>query len=116
MFRPAAMAQLTSAFKLLKPKNAVVLGVATKKGYEEQEQIYKCSFKTYGGTEKLQNDLLVIEDTAVITCWYAPEITSDCRIKRLPDGAEFEILNEPENIEMRNFYMQFKVKRVKGGV
>jgi hypothetical protein len=34
---------------------------------------------------------------------------------RLSDGAVFDILGEPENIEMRNQFLKFKVRRVKGG-
>ena len=115
MYRPAAMAQLTSAFYLLEPTTESVNGVAKKK-YTKDYNIQKCSFKSYGGTERVVNNLITIEDTAVVNCWYNPKIKSGCRIERVPDGAIFDIINEPENIEMRNFYMQFKVRRVKGGV
>lgn len=76
------------------------------------------SFKTYGGTEvkeKVVNGIYVIEDTANIETWYRPDITSNCRIGRANDGAIFDIINEPENINMRNQFLKFKVRRVKGG-
>lgn len=76
------------------------------------------SFKTYGGTEvkeKIVNGIYVIEDTASIETWYRPDITSNCRIARANDGAIFDIMNEPENINMRNQFLKFKVRRVKGG-
>ena len=113
MFRPSAMAQLTTAFYLLEPKTTKVNGVTTKTF--TRGNLYKCNFKTYGGSEKTINDLIAIEDTATITCWYDPAIQSGCRIEREPDGAIYEIINEPENMEMRNMYMQFKVRRIKGG-
>lgn len=75
------------------------------------------SFKTYGGTEnkeKIINGIYAIEDTANIETWYRPDITSNCRIARANDGAIFDIINEPENINMRNQFLKFKVRRVKG--
>lgn len=76
------------------------------------------SFKTYGGTEnkeKIINGIYVIEDTANIETWYRPDITSNCRIARANDGAVFEIINEPEDINQRHQFLKFKVRRVKGG-
>ena len=71
--------------------------------------------KSYGGTEKIDNGILSVEDTAQIVCWYRPDITGGCRLVRLTDSAAFEILGEPENIEMRNQFLKFKVRRIKGG-
>lgn len=72
------------------------------------------SFKTYGGTETTVNGLYSIEDTATVETWYRPDITAACRIAT-ETGAIYEIINEPENVEMRNQTLIFKVKRVKGG-
>ena len=113
MFRPLNSNQMTTACQLLTPTAKSVLGVL-KKEYEAGER-FNCNFKTYGGTEVVTNDVLTIEDTAQITCWYSPNIKANCRIKRLSDGAEFDILGEPENVEMRNMIMIFKVSRVRGG-
>ena len=74
------------------------------------------SFKSYGGTEKDVNGVYSIEDTANIETWYRPDIKSDCRIGVMNTGAIYEILGEPENINMRNQFLKFKVKRVKGKV
>ena len=73
------------------------------------------TFKTYGGTERDVNGLFVVEDTADIETWYRPDIKSNCRIAVATTGAAYEILGEPENINMRNQFLKFKVKRVKGG-
>lgn len=73
------------------------------------------SFKTYGGTERDVNGVYSIIDTANVETWYRPDITSNCRVARANDGAIFEIINEPENINMRNQFLKFKVRRVKGG-
>ena len=60
------------------------------------------------------NGVYSVIDTASVTTWYRPDITANCRILR-EDGAIYEIINEPENIEMQNTFLQFKVRRVKGG-
>ena len=73
------------------------------------------NFKTYGGTERDVNGLYSVEDTAIIETWYRPDIKSDCRIGVAETGAIYEILGQPENIELRNQYLRFKVQRVKGG-
>lgn len=100
--------------KVLKPTISTVKGVK-KKEYHESSEIINVSFKTYGGTEKTVNGVYTIEDTAIIETWYRPDITSICRIKRMSDEAVFDIINEPENINQRNQFLKFKVRRVKGG-
>lgn len=113
MFKPASANQMTTAMRLQVPTSTSQYGVA-KKTYTDSDVIM-CNFKTYGGTESVSNDILSVIDTAQITCWYRPDIKSDCRLKRLTDGAVFEILGEPENLELRNQILYFKVRRVKGG-
>ena len=61
------------------------------------------------------NDIYAIEDTAVIETWYRPDIRSDCRIMLAENGAVYDILNEPEDMEQRHKYCKFKVQRIKGG-
>lgn len=105
---------LTVPIKLLVPTYKNVKGVM-KKTYPEDGDLIWCSFKTYGGTEKNVNDVYLIEDTANVETWYRPDIKSDCRIMLIDTSAVYEIMNEPENINMRNQYCKFKVRRVKGG-
>lgn len=114
MFKPKSSEQMTTPMRLQIPTNISVLGVA-KKTYTDSDVIM-CNFKTYGGTESESNGILSVHDTAQITCWYRPDIKSDCRLKRLSDGAVFEILGDPENLEQRNQILYFKISRVKGGV
>ena len=114
MYRPTELENMRIPFQLLKPKTTVVMGVS-KKDYVAGDTFF-CNFKTFGGTEKNVNGLYSIEDTANIVTWFRPDITGECKIKRLTDGAEFEIINEPENIDMLNQFLKFKVRRIKGGV
>lgn len=74
------------------------------------------SFKTFQGTEKVVNGVLTIESTAVVQTFYRPDIQSDCAVVLLETGAVYEIMNEPEDNDMNHQYLQFKVKRLKGGV
>ena len=74
-----------------------------------------CSFKTYGGTETTVNDIYSIVDTVNVETWYRPDIKGDCRIKNLQTGKVYEIIGEPENIDMRNQFVKFKVRAVQGG-
>ena len=120
MFRPSEATQMTTPLQLQQPLKGTSYGVNTK-AYKNIDGVIMANFKTYGGTEKTDNGILSVEDTAQVVCWYRPDIKGDCRIVLL-DGNEntvnakcYEILGEPENIEMRNMFLKFKVRRVKGG-
>lgn len=95
------------------PQYKTVKG-STKKVLPETGELIFCSFKSYGGTEKLSNDLYSIEDTANIETWFRPDITSGC-VLELNVNARYEIISEPENINMRNQFLKFKVRRIEGG-
>jgi hypothetical protein len=84
------------------------------KTFTESETIF-VSAKSYGGTEKVIDDVYVIEDTMEIETWYRPDITSECNLRLLDDNSEWEIINNPENIDRRNMFLKFKVKRINGG-
>lgn len=88
-------------------------GVKMKVYEKEKEQQIFISCRTFGGTEKVVNDAIVVENTAVVETWYRPDIKSDCRL--VIDGLPYEIMGTPENINMRNQYLKFKVRAVKGG-
>ena len=114
MYRPAL--PFSTPLILLKPTGDSTLGVHGKQysSVENGERIYG-SFKTFGGTEQNVDRVYSIIDTAVIETWYRPDIKSNCRIVVAATNAEYEILGEPENIDMRNQFLKFKVQRVKGG-
>ncbi len=114
MYRPSEAAQMTTAMRLQLPTIDTAYGVGTKV-WRDSNLVIQCNFKTFGGTERISNDVLIVEDTAQIVCWFHPDIKSECRLVRLSDNAVFEILGTPENIEMRNQFLKFKVRRVKGG-
>lgn len=100
--------------QIMKAEYRTVNGVGVKV-FTDWENIW-VSAKSYGGTEREVNGQIVIEDTLSIETWYRSDITSKDCIRLLDDGSEWEIMNNPENIDRRNQYLKFKVKRRVGNV
>lgn len=104
------------AMKLLVPTTTMVKGVAKKvfPSPDDVSEIMFGSFKTYGGTENFSNDVYTIFNTAKIDTWYNPNIKADCQIYICETGETYNIINEPENVDMRHQFLQFKVEKVGG--
>lgn len=105
---------------LLIPSETMVKGTLKKTFPDPNEVISDClfygSFRTFGGTEQIENGVYSVIDTATIETWFRPDIKSNCRVY-LPDtGETYEVLGKPENIELRNQYLMFRVQRITGGV
>lgn len=115
MYRPPEAAQMTTPLILQIPTQAEYNGVRYPTTYTDAAGVIFANFKTYGGTESVVDGILQIIETADVCCWYRPDIQSNCRIKRATDGAVFEILGDPENIEQRNQFIKMKLRRIKGG-
>lgn len=98
---------------LLIPTVKTVKGTP-KKVYPETGETIFCNVRTFGGTERVVNDVLTVENTATFETWYRPDIKSDCRL--LINNQTYEMMGDPENINMRNQYLIIKAKAVKGGV
>jgi len=103
-----------TAIELLFPVYTEELTVL-QKTYPATGIYLSCSFKTYGGTENIENGILSVVSTATVETWYRPDIQSNCAIKLLETGEIFEILGRPENIDMRHQFCRFKVRSVEGG-
>ena len=102
---------------LLQPIHDNAYGVRAKVPDIKNGTLIFGSFKSYGGTERTVDGIYSIEDTADVETWFRPDITSDCFIALANNPtAIYRIINEPENINMRNQYLKFKVQRFKGGV
>ena len=104
----------STAIELYIPTYSTVKGQRVKT-YPAQGIPLNCSFKTYGGTESVVNGVLSVIDTAIIETWYRPDIQTQCRIKVLQTGGMYEVITPPENIDMRNQFLKFRVQAVKGG-
>lgn len=113
-YKPSA--PFTVAMKLLQPTWSKVQGV-NKKTFpapETVEDVFFGSFRTFGGTERISNDVYTIEDTGTIDTWYDPSITAECCIYLCDSGDTYEILSTPENINMRNQYLSMRVRKIGG--
>jgi len=101
--------------KLLVPTTERVYG-STKKTFSDPEnsELFYGSFRTFGGTENLQDGVYTVIDTAVIDTWYRPDIKADCQIYLCDTEQRYDIVSDPEDIDFRHQYLQFKVKKVGG--
>lgn len=101
--------------KLLTPTTVKVKGV-NKKAFPNPDDapLIFGSFRTFGGTESTVNGVFTVIDTATVETWFRPDIKPNCRIYLCESGDTFEVVGTPENIEMRNQYLKFRVQRVGG--
>jgi hypothetical protein len=112
-YKPSA--PFNVAMKILVPTETVVTGT-TKKTFTDPEssEMFFGSFRTFGGTENVRNGVYTLIDTAVINTWYRPDIKANCRIYVCETEQTYEIISDPEDIDMRHQYLQFKVRKFGG--
>lgn len=112
-YRPSA--PFTVPMKLLVPTGSSSYGVNNKTySTPAKSAEFFGSFRTFGGTEGLKNDVLTVIDTGVIDTWYRPDIKSDCAVYLCETGDTYEIIGTPEDIEFRHQYLRFKVQKIGG--
>lgn len=85
-----------------------------KASYIPDDDIIWVGVKSYGGTEKTVDGVYSVEDTIEVTGYYTPNLKSSDRIQLLGDGSFWEVLNTPENIDMRGAFMRLKCRRYHG--
>ena len=112
-YKPSA--PFTVAMKLLTPIATEAYGVKAK-GFSDPKDssVFFGSFRTFGGSEALQDDVLTLVNTGVVDTWYKPDIKADCRILLCDTEQEYDIISDPEDIDFRHQYLKFKVKKVGG--
>lgn len=69
-----------------------------------------CSFKTYGGTEVVENGVMKVLPTGTIHTFYNKNIGQTSVIEI--GGFKYKIISPIENIDMRNMYYVFKVVKI----
>lgn len=107
---------MSTACCLLIPTYTKKAGKEIKEYNEYSDIIFLCSFKQKGGTESVKDGIYTIEDTAEVFTFFDPNIKSNCRIRNLVNDGVYDIIGEPENIDQRNQFIKFKVKRTKCSV
>ncbi len=101
---------------VLTPTTTTVKGVAVKTYPQPtEENLIFGSFKTYGGTESESNGIITVLDTANVETWFRPDINAKCRIMLAESKKVYEVIGEPEDIELRHQFLKFKVQAVRGG-
>lgn len=111
-YRPAA--PFGVAMKLLVPTVENVRGarVHSYPDPSDVDSVFFGSFRTFGGTERMANEIYTVEDTATVDTWFDPSFAADCRVYVCATGKTYEIIGTPENIDMRNQYCSFKVRAI----
>ena len=103
------------AMRLLVPVTVSEYGVVKKTfSLPEESELFYGSFRTFGGSESIRDDVYTIVNTAVIDTWYRPDIKADCRIYLCDTEQTYEIVSDPEDIDFRHQFLQFKVQKIGG--
>lgn len=112
-YKPSA--PFTVAMKLLVPVTTSSYG-AGKKTFSapETSELFFGSFRTFGGTENIRDGIYTTIDTGVVDTWYRPDIKADCQIYLCDNGETYDIVSDPEDIDFRHQYLQFKVRKAGG--
>ena len=74
------------------------------------------SFKTYQGTERVYEQTTIWEDTAVITAIYNPNVHIRDWVYVPKTGKTYEVVTEPEDVNLKHKFIIFKVKKVMSNV
>ena len=115
-FRPAA--PFSTPMKILVPTIQNVKGVRQKVWPDpstlSDDYLIFGTFRSFGGTDLIQNDVMTVEATGYVETWFRPDITSDCRLYMIPSGESYDILGDPENIFMRDQYLKIRVRKIGG--
>ena len=72
------------------------------------------TFKYGSKSEDIKDGVYTIVNTAVIDTWYRPDITADCQIYLCDNEQIYDIVSDPEDIDFRHQYLQFKVQKIGG--
>ena len=112
-YKPSA--PFSGPMKLLVPVTVQEYGVG-KKNFSDPEdsELFFGSFRTFGGTENVSDDVYTIIDTAVVDTWFRPDIQADCKIYLCDSGKIYDIISDPEDIGFRHQYLQFKIRKAGG--
>ena len=116
-YKPAA--PFATPMYILNPTYQTVKGVPKEtwpdiKTLGEDDLIFS-TFRTFGGTDVFSNDLYTVQSTGTVETWYRPDLKSNTRLYIVGTQETYEILGDPEDIEMRHQYLKIRVRKIGGG-
>lgn len=111
MYKPANIREFITPAVHKKATSQIVNG-RTVKAFTEVGTI-RGKFKQKGTAETNANGLTIINEKTTFTTWFKADIVA-ADILTI-GGLDFEIVGNPENVEMRSRYMVLTLERVSGG-
>ena len=111
MYRPANIREMVTPAVHKKPTYSEVNGRSFK-NYNVVGNL-RGKFKLKGTSEKNANGLTVVNTTTTYTTWYKSDLAANDIL--IIGGVEYEIIGEPENVEMRGRYTILNLERTGGG-
>ena len=111
MYKPANIREFVTPAVHKKATSETIDGRSTK-GYTEAGTI-RGKFKQKGTAETNANSLTLINEKTTFITWYKADIKA-ADILTIGE-VDFEIVGQPENVEMRSRYMVLTLERISGG-
>lgn len=111
MFKPAKIREFVTAATLNKVVEVEVNGRLTKQKTTVKQ--LRGKFKQKGTSEITANGLRVINDTTTFTTWYSADIEPSDILTI--NGADYQIIGNVENVEMRGRYAILNLEKISGG-
>lgn len=94
------------------PEDVRVQGVPKK--VLKEGDLFFGSYRTYQTNDRTNNDVKTPERVVVVDTWYRPDIKSNNKIRMEPGGEIYDIVGDPEDIEMRHQFLQIRLQRAGG--
>jgi len=111
MYKPANIREFVTAATLNKVVEVEVNGRITKQ--KQTVKTLRGKFKQKGTVEINANGLTVINDRTSFTTWYSNDIEAHDILTI--NGADYQIIGTPENVEMRGRYIILTLDKISGG-
>lgn len=111
MYKPAKIREFVTAATLNKVVEVEVNGRPTKQ--KEAVKNLRGKFKQKGTSEINANGLIVVSNKTTFTTWYSPDIKANDILTI--NGVDYQIIGDPENVEMRGRYTVLNLEKISGG-
>lgn len=111
MYKPANIREFVTP-AVHKKATEITVDNQPSKVYTEVGTV-RGKFKQKGTAETNANGLTLINEKTTFITWYKADIMA-ADILTI-GGVDFEIVGQPENVEMRNRYMVLTLERISGG-